>query len=97
MKIGDKVVCVDDQNWYHIPVHSICADIIYTISDVFTCTCGNVYVRLAEVNKRSNMWCPKCDTFEDTIMYFHIERCRKFDQDEHSEEIEVGEEVASMT
>jgi hypothetical protein len=59
MKAGDKVVCVNDNNLYHIPVRSICEAIIYTLTEVFTCKCGNVYVRLAEVNKKLNMWFPK--------------------------------------
>jgi len=93
MKTGDKVVCINDENLYRIPVRNICAGIIYTISDVFTCRCGNVYVRLAEVNKMFNMWCPSCNTFTDTIMYFHIDRFRLLDENEQSEEIELLKEV----
>ena len=93
MKSGDKVVCINDENLYHIPVRNICAGIIYTISDVFTCKCGNVYVRLAEVNKVFNMWCPKCKTYEDTIMYFHIERFRPLDEEKHTNVNVIQKEV----
>jgi len=86
MRIGDKVVCIDDRNLYHIPVLSICEGIIYTLSDVFQCRCGNVYVRLNEVNKFYSMWCPQCDIFEHTIMYFHVERFRRLDEVVNSEE-----------
>lgn len=85
MKAGDKVVCVNDNNLYHIPVRSICEGIIYTLTEVFICKCGNVYVRLKEVNKVFNMWCPKCNIFEDQIMYFHIERFRPLEQAENVE------------
>jgi len=37
MKAGDKVVCINDNNLYHIPVRSICKGIIYTLTEVFTC------------------------------------------------------------
>jgi hypothetical protein len=85
MKTGDKVICINDRNLYRIPVRSICKGIIYTLSEVFTCKCGNVYVRLSEVNKNYKMWCPKCDIHEHTIMYFHIERFRPVDQVEYTE------------
>lgn len=85
MNPGDKVICINDNNLYHIPVRSICAGIIYTLSDVFKCSCGNVYVRLVEVDKNFNMWCPKCDTFRYTKMFFHIERFRLLDQAENTE------------
>jgi phage FluMu protein Com len=85
MKPGDKVICINDNNLYHIPVRSICAGIIYTITEVFKCKCGNIYVRLAEVDKYLNMWCPKCDTFSYVKMYFHIERFRLLEQAEDSE------------
>jgi len=85
MKYADKVISVNDNNLYDIPVRSICGGIIYTLSEVFTCKCGNVYVRLVEVNKNFNMWCPACNAFENTIMYFHIERFRLLDQAENTE------------
>ena len=85
MKAGDKVICINDNNLYRIPVYSICAGIIYTLSEVFTCSCGNVYVRLVEVDKNFKMWCPKCNTFQDCKMFFHIERFRLLDQDENTE------------
>jgi hypothetical protein len=90
MKAGDKVVCVNDNNLYHIPVRSICEGIIYTLSEVFTCKCGNVYVRLSEVNKNFLMWCPKCDIFEECIMYFHIERFRPLEKAENTEKEHVS-------
>lgn len=80
MEPGDKVICINDKNWYEIPVRCICAGLIYTIKEVFICTCGNVYVRLMEVDIFSNMWCPGCNTFQDTKMFFHIERFRKLDE-----------------
>jgi hypothetical protein len=86
MKAGDKVICINDNNLYHIPVRSICAGIIYTLTEIFTCKCGNVYVRLKEVNKKLNMWCPKCDVFEYTTMYFHIERFRPLEQSFNTKE-----------
>lgn len=85
MKSGDKVICINDNNLYAIPVRSICEGIIYTLSEVFTCKCGNIYVRLVEVNKAFRMWCPKCNTFENTIMYFHIERFRPLEHAENQE------------
>ena len=75
-KPGDKVICINDNNLYHVPVRCICAGLIYTVSEVFRCKCGNVYIRLDEVYKFYNMWCPKCNTSDYTIMYFHIERFR---------------------
>jgi len=42
-------------------------------------------VRLKEVNKKLDMWCPKCGVFEYTTMYFHIERFRPLEQSENSE------------
>ena len=86
MRIGDKVVCIDDSNLYRIPVKSICEGIVYTLSDVFQCRCGNVYVRLSEVNKFYTMWCPRCDVFETTIMYFHVQRFRRLDEMTDAEE-----------
>jgi phage FluMu protein Com len=85
MKAGDKVICINDKNLYHIPVRSICAGIIYTLTEVYTCKCGKVYVRLAEVNRKLTMWCPKCNVFEYTTMYFHIERFRPLEQSEDTE------------
>jgi hypothetical protein len=32
------------------------------------------------------MWCPKCDVFEYTTMYFHIERFRPLEQTLKTEE-----------
>lgn len=90
MKAGDKVVCINDKNLYRIPVKNICEGIIYTLSGVFTCKCGNVYVRLKEVNKIFNMWCPKCNIFEDTTMYFHIERFRLLEESENNEKEEIS-------
>lgn len=90
MKVGDKVVCIDDNNLYHIPVRSICEGIIYTLTEIFTCKCGNVYVRLKEVNKNMNMWCPKCNIFEDTTMYFHIERFRPLEENENYEKEKIS-------
>jgi|GEM_PF-2620745 hypothetical protein len=85
MKAGDKVLCINDNNLYHIPVRCICEGLIYTLAEVFTCKCGNVYVRLEEVYKDFNMWCPKCNTFQYTKMFFHIERFRLLDQGENTE------------
>ena len=76
MKAGDKVICVNDKNFYHIPVRGICEGIIYTVSEVFRCKCGNYYVRLAEVDKNCTMWCPKCDATTYTKAFYHIERFR---------------------
>lgn len=84
MKPGDKVICINDNNLYHIPVRCICKGIIYTIMEVFKCKCGNVYVRLEEVNKYYRMWCPGCDVYSNTIMFFHIERFRLLDQEENT-------------
>jgi len=85
MKSGDKVICINDNNLYYIPVRSICAGLIYSLIEVFQCKCGNMYVRLAEVDKFYRMWCPKCDVFSYTRMYFHIERFRLLDKDENAE------------
>lgn len=85
MNPGDKVICINDNNLYRIPVRSICTGIIYTLSDVFKCSCGNVYVQLVEVDKIFNMWCPKCDVFRYTKMFFHIKRFRLLDQAENTE------------
>lgn len=85
MRSGDKVICVDDRNWYHIPVKNICAGLIYTLTEVFQCKCGNVYVRLAEVDKMFNMWCARCDVTTYTKMFFHIERFRPLEQDGNTE------------
>lgn len=87
MKPGDKVVCINDNNWYAVPVRSICAGLIYTVKDVFTCDCGNVYLHLMEVDKYHKMWCPGCDKTSFTKMFFHIERFRLIDQQENHEEI----------
>jgi len=93
MKPGDKAICINDNNLYEIPVRSICKGLIYTISEVFKCKCGNVYVRLAEVNKVFNMWCPKCNTFEDCPMNFHIERFRLLEEAENQLEVIGKQEV----
>jgi hypothetical protein len=85
MKPGDKVICVDDRNWYSIPVRCICAGLIYTLTEVFQCKCGNIYVRLAEVDKPFHMWCAKCDVTTYTTMFFHIERFRPLEEEEYSE------------
>jgi phage FluMu protein Com len=85
MKPGDKVVCVNDKNLYHIPVRGICEDLIYTLTEVFQCKCGNVYVRLAEVDRYFDIWCPKCNTFTYTKMFYHIERFRPLEFNENSE------------
>ncbi len=90
MKVGDKVVCVNDNNLYQIPVRSICEGIIYTLTEVFTCKCGSIYVRLKEVNKELKMWCPKCDILEDQIMYFHIERFRPLEHTENTEKEHIS-------
>lgn len=86
MKAGDKVICINDNNLYHIPVRCICAGIIYTLAEVFTCRCGNVYVRLVEVNKNYTMWCPECNSFNFCRMFFHIERFTLLEQEEDVEE-----------
>jgi hypothetical protein len=86
MKPGDKVVCINDRNLYKIPVRSICEGIIYTLSEIFECRCGNVYVRLVEVDKLFNMWCPECDIISYSKMFFHIERFRLLDKVEEIEE-----------
>ena len=91
MKPGDKVICINDRNLYHIPVRCICAGIIYTLTEVFECKCGNIYVRLAEVDRHLSMWCPKCDEFNSTRMYFHIQRFRPLDQAENIETEEKTE------
>jgi hypothetical protein len=93
MNPGDKVICINDNNLYHIPVRCICSGLIYTLTEVFRCKCGNVYVRLAEVDKFYNMWCPKCDVFSYTKMFFHIERFRKLDQSENTEKETKKESV----
>jgi hypothetical protein len=96
---GDKVLCINDKNWYEIPVRGICEGLIYTLSEVFECRCGNIYVRLSEVPDYLNMWCPTCNTTEFTRMYFHIERFRKIDEEENSQkdtiEESAGKKVAS--
>lgn len=92
MKPGDKVLCVNDKNWYRIPVRGICEGLIYTLTGVFTCSCGNIYVRLAEANTYLNMWCPGCNVMEYTKMYFHIERFRKIEEGEIT-----GEETEKET
>ena len=92
MKPGDKVICINDKNWYDIPVRCICEGLVYKLTEVFTCKCGNIYVRLAEVDKYMDMWCPKCNITEFTRMYFHIERFRKIDHSENSEK-ETDSEV----
>jgi hypothetical protein len=74
MKPGDKVICIDDSNWYSIPVMGIHAGSIYTVKEVFNCKCGNVYVHLIELDIDFNMWCEKCNIFSYTRMFFHIER-----------------------
>jgi hypothetical protein len=94
MKPGDRVICIDDRNWYAIPVRCICAGLIYTVKEVFTCRCGNVYVRLSEVDKYYNMWCAGCDVTEYTKMYFHIERFRLAGKEESREEIEEKAEIS---
>ena len=94
MKPGDKVVCINDRNLYEIPVRSICEGIIYTLSEIFDCRCGNVYVRLVEVDKLFNMWCPKCDIINYTKMFFHIERFRLLDK---VEEIEKEFKIKEVT
>ena len=80
---GDKVLCINDKNWYDIPVRGICEGLVYTLTEVFKCKCGNIYVRLAEVKDFLEMWCPGCNAKEFTRMYFHIERFRKLDQEEN--------------
>ena len=101
MNSGDKVICVNDKNWYEIPVRCICAGLVYTIKEVFTCTCGNTYVRLAEVDKYYDMWCPGCDITSYTKMFFHIERFRNLDEnaeknkEEESEHVEIPVKTVS--
>jgi len=85
MKPGDKVICIDDNKWHNVPVIGICAGIIYIIDEIFTCKCGNVYVRLVEVNKFANMWCAKCDRTTRTRLYYYIQRFRLLDQAENIE------------
>ena len=94
MQPGDKVLCINDKNWYDIPVRGICEGLVYTLTEVFKCKCGNIYVRLSEVPDFLNMWCPGCNTTEFTRMYFHIERFKKIDEEENSqkETIEEGAE-----
>lgn len=100
MQPGDKVLCINDKNWYKIPVRGICEGLVYTIDEVFICRCGNIYVRLVEVNGLLDMWCPKCNTMEFTRMYFHIERFRKIDEAENSQKETIeegaGQKVASF-
>ena len=97
---GDKVLCINDKNWYDIPVRGICEGLVYTLTEVFKCKCGNIYVRLAEVGNFLEMWCPGCNTKEFTRMYFHIERFRKLDQEEcgvkEKKEDEVKEKTTSL-
>jgi len=85
MNPGDKVLCINDKNWYKIPVRGICEGLIYTLSEVFECRCGNIYVRLTEVPGFLNMWCPACNSTEFTRMYFHIDRFRKIEEAEETE------------
>ena len=96
MRIGDKVVCINDNNLYRIPVKSICEGIIYTLSHVFVCACGNVYVRLAEVNIEFSMWCPDCNVVEDTTMYFHVERFRRLDEISQSQKETIAIEEPAL-
>ena len=84
MQPGDKVLCINDKNWYKIPVRGICEGLIYTLAEVFECRCGNIYVRLVEVSNFLDMWCPRCNTTEFTRMYYHIERFRKIEEEENS-------------
>ncbi|HBE42840.1 MAG TPA: hypothetical protein DDW27_16880 [Bacteroidales bacterium] len=91
MRPGDKVLCINDKNWYKIPVRGICEGLIYTLTEVFECKCGNIYVRLAEVYDFMDMWCPSCNTMEFTTGYYHIERFRKIDQEENSEKETIAE------
>lgn len=93
---GDKVLCINDKNWYEIPVRGICEGLIYTLSEVFECRCGNIYVRLSEVPDYLNMWCPKCNSTEFTRMYFHIERFRKIDEEENSQKETIEENAKRM-
>jgi hypothetical protein len=86
MKPGDKVICIDDSNWHPVAVIGICAGIIYTIDEIFTCKCGNVYVRLKEVDRYVYMWCAKCDRTTFARLYYYIERFRLLDQEENAEE-----------
>ena len=101
MKPGDKVICINDKNWHEIPVRCICAGLIYTVKEVFTCSCGNVYLRLIEVDKYFNMWCPGCNTYQNTKMFFHIERFRKLDEnteknkEKESEHVEIPVKTVS--
>ena len=87
MKPGDKVVCINDNNWYAVPVRCLCAGLIYTVKDVFTCDCGNVYLHLMEVDKYYKMWCPGCAVTSFTKMFFHIERLRLLEQQGNQEEV----------
>jgi len=100
MRPGDKVLCINDKNWYKIPVRGICEGLVYTLTEVFKCKCGNIYVRLSEVPGFLNMWCPGCNTTEFTRMYFHQERFRKLDQEEcvvkEKKEDEVKEKTTSL-
>ena len=90
MRVGDKVICVDDRNYYHVPTRGICKGIIYTLSGIFTCVCGNIYVNLKEVNRRYNMWCAKCNVTESTPAYYHIERFRPLEESEDSKNEEIN-------
>ena len=91
MQPGDKVLCINDKNWYKIPVRGICEGLIYTLSEVFECRCGNIYVRLSEVPGFLNMWCPACNSTEFSRMYFHIERFKKIEEAENSQKETIEE------
>jgi hypothetical protein len=53
-----------------------------------------VYVRLAEVNKKLNMWFPKWEVYEYCTMYFHIERFKPLEQAENTREEEISTKVS---
>jgi hypothetical protein len=101
MKPGDKVLCINDKNWYKIPVRGICEGLTYEIDEVFKCRCGNIYVRLSEVCDFREMWCPGCNTMEFARGYYHIERFRKIEEGEEemtekvTEKKKVKETIAS--
>ena len=93
MKVGDKVLCINDKNWYKIPVRGICEGLIYKLTEVFECKCGNIYVRMAEVTWNLEMWCPGCNTMEFTRIFYHIERFRKIEEGEMTDKESVKEEI----
>lgn len=73
-KIGQKVVCKQDNKYNFGYPHGITKGEIYTIAEITNCpNCNSLLLGLVEVLPLRK-WCGKCNTDLKTNSYYHASR-----------------------